>query len=157
MSVVGEKVLAPVSVLAVLVYTPLVTVAAFPLMLPAIVPVTVRFASVPTEVSDEAVTLLARVVPVIPLAGTAVAVIVPEPLVPSEPPVPIVSAVAFVPVVTPLNATFAADVAEVAVVAFPFKAPEKVVAVSTLPKGLYVSPEYASAPRLPLVAFTKSG
>ena len=58
-----------------LVYTPLVTVPAFPVTLPAIALVTVRFASVPTEVSEEVTTLDARVVPV---SVPAAAAIVPE-------------------------------------------------------------------------------
>ncbi len=66
-------------------------------------------ASAPTDVSDEAVTPEASVVPVMPDAGTAVAVIVPVPEAPSEPPVPISSAFVFVAAVTPLNATLPAE------------------------------------------------
>ena len=65
----------------------------------------VPVAIVPTEVNDEPVTPAARVAPVRPEAGTAVAVIVPVPVTPKDAPVPTsIAAAVLVPPVRELNA-----------------------------------------------------
>ena len=84
---------------------PFVTVPAFPVTLPEIGLVTVRFPSVPTLVRLDTVTPLASVLPVIPLAGTEVAVMVPDPVAPKVAPVPTtIAAEVLVPLVMLLKA-----------------------------------------------------
>jgi len=66
----------------VLVYTPLVTVAALPVMLPVIVFVTVKFVSVPTVVKLLVTTLGASVVPVNWLAAAVIVSVIVAQAVP---------------------------------------------------------------------------
>src|SRR5205809_7514327 len=71
------------------------------LLLMLVAPLTVRQLSVPTLVSEDAVTPEASVVPVSPLAGAEVAAIVPLPEVASDAPVlTTIAAVVLVPVPT---------------------------------------------------------
>src|SRR5262245_21536091 len=80
---VDEKVFVSAIVWLPVVYTPFVTVPAWPLMPPEIVDDTVSPLSVPTLVSDELVTLEARVVPVsVPAAAGTVMFDVPSKLTP---------------------------------------------------------------------------
>ena len=69
------------AVVALVAEVALVAVAAFPVILPAIGLVTVKLASVPTEVNEDDKTLLARVFPVsTPASATAEMVISAVPL-----------------------------------------------------------------------------
>ena len=74
----SAEVVADKSLILLLVYIPFVTVAAFPVILPAIVLVTVKFASVPTDVKELAVTPFAKVEPdKVPAGAITSAVIIP--------------------------------------------------------------------------------
>lgn len=90
---------------SVIVLVPLLTPVP-PYVPPTREPCQVPVPIVPTVVSEDVTTLDARVVPVIPAAGAAVAVIVPDPVAAKLAPVPTtIAAVVFVAELIPENTT----------------------------------------------------